>query len=90
VMALPEPERLGSLVALVTEEAAALLGRPVDGVRPDLTLREQGFDSLMVVELRNRLSARTRIPLPTVLAFDYPTPQAIATLLLTHAGARYA
>ncbi|MFD0427132.1 hypothetical protein ACFQ60_00460 [Streptomyces zhihengii] len=44
-MALPGPERLGSLVALVTEEAAALLGRPADGVRPDLTLREQGFDS---------------------------------------------
>ncbi|MEV4876747.1 type I polyketide synthase [Streptomyces cyaneofuscatus] len=88
VMALPEPERPGSSVALVTEEAAALLGRPADGVRPDMTLREQGFDSLMVVELRNRLSARTRIPLPTVLAFDYPTPQAIATLLLTHAGAQ--
>ncbi|WAE64385.1 type I polyketide synthase [Streptomyces cavourensis] len=88
VMALPEPERPGSVVALVTQEAAALLGRPVDGVRPDLTLREQGFDSLMVVELRNRLSARTRVPLPTVLAFDYPTPQAIATLLLTHADAQ--
>ncbi|MFI6080216.1 type I polyketide synthase [Streptomyces sp. NPDC051217] len=89
VMALPEPERLGSMVALVTEEAAALLGRPEEGVRPDMTLREQGFDSLMVVELRNRLSARTRVSLPTVLAFDYPTPQAIATLLLTHADARY-
>ncbi|MDQ0988601.1 type I polyketide synthase [Streptomyces sp. V2I9] len=89
VMALPEPERPGAVVALVTEEAAALLGRPEDGVRPDMTLREQGFDSLMVVELRNRLSARTRIPLPTVLAFDYPTPRAIAALLLTHAGARY-
>ncbi|PCG87401.1 type-I PKS [Streptomyces sp. WZ.A104] len=88
VMALPEPERLGSMVALVTEEAAALLGRPAEGVRPDMTLREQGFDSLMVVELRNRLSARTRVSLPTVLAFDYPTPQAIAALLLTHAGAR--
>ncbi|MFD6797116.1 type I polyketide synthase [Streptomyces cyaneofuscatus] len=88
VMALPEPERPGSLVALVNEEAAALLGRPAEGMRPDLTLREQGFDSLMVVELRNRLSARTRIPLPTVLAFDYPTPQAIATLLLTHADSQ--
>lgn len=87
VMALPESERPGSVLALVTEEAAALLGRPVDGVRPGLTLREQGLDSLTVVELRNRLSARTRVPLPTVLAFDYPTPQAIATLLLTHAGA---
>ncbi|MFT9669704.1 type I polyketide synthase [Streptomyces rhizosphaericola] len=88
VLALPEPERPGSVVALVTQEAAALLGRPVDAVRPDLTLREQGFDSLMVVELRNRLSARTRVPLPTVLAFDYPTPRAIAALLLTHADAQ--
>ncbi|MEU1470316.1 type I polyketide synthase [Streptomyces sp. NPDC005761] len=89
VMALPEPERPGSLVALVTEEASALLGRPAEDVRPDMTLRDQGFDSLMVVELRNRLSARTRVSLPTVLAFDYPTPRAIATLLLTHADAQY-
>ncbi|MGW6287807.1 type I polyketide synthase [Streptomyces sp. NPDC055107] len=89
VMALPEPERPGFMVALVAEVAAALLGRPAEGVRPDATLREQGFDSLMVVELRNRLSARTRVPLPTVLAFDYPTPRAIAALLLTHADARY-
>ncbi|WP_405696700.1 type I polyketide synthase [Streptomyces sp. NBC_01185] len=89
VRALPEPERLGSMVALVTEEAAALLGRPVEGVRPDTTLRDQGLDSLMVVELRNRLSARTRVALPMVLAFDYPTPRAIATLLLTHADAPY-
>ncbi|MEU6391715.1 type I polyketide synthase [Streptomyces sp. NPDC046939] len=89
VMALPGPERLGAMVALVTEEAAALLGRPAEGVRPDATLRDQGFDSLMVVELRNRLSARTRVALPTVLAFDYPTPQAIAALLLTHAEERY-
>ncbi|NEE24850.1 acyl carrier protein, partial [Streptomyces sp. SID7982] len=66
-----------------------LLGRPAEGVRPDLTLREQGLDSLMVVELRNRIGARTRVPLPTVLAFDYPTPQAIASLLLTHVDARY-
>ncbi|MEU9201097.1 type I polyketide synthase [Streptomyces sp. NPDC048332] len=89
VMALAEPERLGSMVAFVTAEAAALLGRTAEDVRPDMTLREQGFDSLMVVELRNRLSARTRVPLPTVLAFDYPTPRAIAALLLTHADAQH-
>ncbi|WP_328947426.1 type I polyketide synthase [Streptomyces sp. NBC_00184] len=89
VRALPEPERLGSMVALVTGEAAALLGLPAEDVRPGTALRDQGFDSLMVVELRNRLSARTRVALPMALAFDYPTPQAIATLLLTHADARY-
>ncbi|MFI6610780.1 type I polyketide synthase [Streptomyces sp. NPDC050507] len=89
VSALPEPERLGSMVALVTGEAAALLGLPAEDVRPGTALRDQGFDSLMVVELRNRLSARTRVALPMALAFDYPTPQAIATLLLTHADAQY-
>ncbi|MEU1123078.1 type I polyketide synthase [Streptomyces sp. NPDC005899] len=89
VRALPEAERLAEVVALVTGEAAALLGLPAEDVRPGTALRDQGFDSLMVVELRNRLSARTRVALPMVLAFDYPTPQAIATLLLTHADARY-
>jgi acyl transferase domain-containing protein len=89
VMALPEPERLDWLIALVTKEAAALLGRPTKEMRSGTALREQGFDSLMVVELRNRLSARTGVSLPAALAFDYPTAQAIATLLLTHADARY-
>jgi acyl transferase domain-containing protein/NADP-dependent 3-hydroxy acid dehydrogenase YdfG len=89
VMALPEPERLGWLVELVTREAAALLGRPAETVRPGTALREQGFDSLIVVELRNRLTARTRVALPTALAFDHPTPHAIAARLLTHADAQH-
>ncbi|MFL6111413.1 MAG: type I polyketide synthase, partial [Catenulispora sp.] len=89
VLALPEPERLARLTALVTGEAAALLGRPAQEVRSGAALREQGFDSLTVVELRNRLMARTQATLPTALAFDYPTPQAIATLLLTHVDEQY-
>jgi acyl transferase domain-containing protein len=89
VMALPEPERSAWLVDLVAGEAAALLGRPAQAVRPGTALREQGFDSLTVVELRNRLAARTRVALPAALAFDYPTPRAIATLLLARADAQY-
>jgi acyl carrier protein len=51
-------------------------------VPADMPLKELGFDSLMSVTLRNRLSGRIGTKLPTTLAFDYPTAQAIAQLLL--------
>ncbi|MGK4008284.1 SDR family NAD(P)-dependent oxidoreductase, partial [Sorangium sp. So ce1036] len=84
--ALPEPERLSSLIALARSEVAVVLGLPrAEAVLPDQVLRELGLDSLMAMELRNRLSAQAQTKLPATLAFDYPTPRAIAELLLKQA-----
>ncbi|WP_444978676.1 SDR family NAD(P)-dependent oxidoreductase, partial [Actinoplanes derwentensis] len=67
------------LTDLVTGLAAAALRRPAgEPVAADGTFFENGFDSLTAVELHSRLTAATGLALPVTLAFDYPTPAALA------------
>ncbi|MBR0793725.1 KR domain-containing protein, partial [Bradyrhizobium manausense] len=78
-----ESERLQALVELAQEEIAAVLASSgTASVPADQPLKELGLDSLMAVELRNRLSGRISAKLPTTFAFDYPTARAMARLLL--------
>ncbi len=55
-----------------------VLGAEVAAAQP---LAEAGLDSLGAVELRGALGARFGAELPATVAFDYPTPAALAQFL---------
>ncbi|MFD4971197.1 SDR family NAD(P)-dependent oxidoreductase [Streptomyces sp. NPDC058424] len=72
-------QRHEALVGLVRQETAGVLGHSgADAVPADRDFSRLGFDSLMAVELRTRLSAATGVRLPSTLVFDHPTPTAVA------------
>ncbi|MFE2729386.1 KR domain-containing protein, partial [Kitasatospora sp. NPDC059327] len=81
--ALTEEERERELLALVRTQAASVLGHPgTDELGPERAFKEVGFDSLMAVELRNRLMRGTGVQLRSTLVFDYPNPLSLARHVL--------
>jgi acyl transferase domain-containing protein/acyl carrier protein len=71
---------------LVCARAAGVLGHAAaQDVQVQRPFREVGFDSLMAVQLRDRLQTATGLRLPTTVVFDHPTPAALARFLVSEA-----
>ncbi|MCC6556033.1 MAG: polyketide synthase, partial [Polyangiaceae bacterium] len=75
-------DRERAVLDVVRAEIAAVFRLPgsisLDPARP---LTDVGMDSLLALEVRNRLGSRTGLRLPATLLFDYPTPQRLAARL---------
>jgi NADPH:quinone reductase-like Zn-dependent oxidoreductase/SAM-dependent methyltransferase len=80
--------RLDMLHGFVANHVARVLGvADPESIDPRRPLNELGLDSLMAVELRNRLGAELELSrsLPATVAFDHPTTTALAEHLAVSA-----
>ncbi|MEV5829849.1 type I polyketide synthase, partial [Spirillospora sp. NPDC052242] len=68
---------------LVRDHVAAVLAHDApDAIDMERPFKELGFDSMLGVELGNRLAETLDVRLPDTLIYDHPTPAALAARLL--------
>ncbi|MEU8652050.1 SDR family NAD(P)-dependent oxidoreductase [Streptomyces sp. NPDC048737] len=79
---LPRADAEAELLDAVRAQTAIVLGHADTGrVGPGTAFKDLGIDSLMALELRNKLAAVTGLKLSATLAFDYPNPGTLARFL---------
>ncbi|MET8116967.1 type I polyketide synthase [Streptomyces prasinus] len=80
---LPADSRPHAVREEVRTQTALVLGHATaDAVDVERTFKELAFDSVLGVELRNRLGAATGLRLSATLIFDHPTPARLADHVL--------
>lgn len=79
---LDAERRLDALRVIVRDVAAGILAESTpESIDLAASFHDLGFDSLMSVELRNRLAQELDQRLPATLVFDHPCPEAVAQFL---------
>ncbi|MGW1596306.1 beta-ketoacyl synthase N-terminal-like domain-containing protein, partial [Streptomyces sp. NPDC002343] len=80
--ALGEKASREAALDLVRTHLGIVLGTDgTDEIDVEASFRELGFDSMMAVELRNRLNTATELRLPSTVVFDHPSAAALARFL---------
>jgi acyl transferase domain-containing protein/aryl carrier-like protein len=82
VLAAPEKERSQILQSYLREQVARVLGTSAAKLDPQKPLNEMGLDSLMMVELKNRIEKETGVSLPTVELMRGPNLLTLSRVLL--------
>jgi phthiocerol/phenolphthiocerol synthesis type-I polyketide synthase C len=83
--ALPENERPARVASTIADEIRAVL-RSSDPIDHSEAMTSLGLDSLMALELRNRLESSLGITLPAALVWAYPTITDLAGALCERMG----
>ncbi len=84
ILAAPPERRRALLLAHVRSQVAGVIGLPPSqSISDKQPLRDMGLDSLMAIELRNRLrmSLAIEAALPATLVFDYPSVTVLTDFL---------
>jgi acyl transferase domain-containing protein/acyl-CoA synthetase (AMP-forming)/AMP-acid ligase II/NADPH:quinone reductase-like Zn-dependent oxidoreductase/acyl carrier protein/NADP-dependent 3-hydroxy acid dehydrogenase YdfG len=83
VTAVSPAERRALLISHVQAQVVQVLGYgDREAILPAQGFAQLGMDSLTSVELRNRLQSTLGCKLPSTLAFDYPTVEAVVNHLI--------
>jgi acyl transferase domain-containing protein/aryl carrier-like protein len=81
LLALPVPQRRTELESLVREQVGRVLGKDPARIAVNTPLQQGGLDSLMAMELRNRLELLSGLPLNVTLIWRHPTVAALCDYL---------
>ncbi|PSR19687.1 beta-ketoacyl synthase [filamentous cyanobacterium CCP3] len=78
----PAHRRKSFLTQRLQDLLAKVMGLSPNQINPQRGFADLGMDSLMAVEMRNLLQTNLGCAVPTTLAFDYPTVEALVDYFL--------